>query len=139
MLRTITFAAALTLSLAAHAATQRYHAVLNGANDVPPKTVSGTGAVHARLDTTTRKLTWTATWKGLTGPALAAHFHGPAAPTANAGVALAWGQAPDSPFKGSATLTPAQMADLQAGKWYANIHTQQNKGGEIRGQMTRGR
>lgn len=139
MLRTTTLVAALTLSLAAHAATQRYHAVLNGASDVPPKSVQGTGAVHARLDTATRKLTWTATWKGLTGPVTAAHFHGPAAAGSNGPVALSWGQAPDSPFKGSATLTPTQMSQLQAGQWYANLHTEQNKAGEIRGQMVRGR
>lgn len=139
MLRTITLAAALTVSLAAHAAIQRYHAVMNGANDVPPKTVQGTGEVHAKLDTTSRKLTWTATWKGLTGPVTAAHFHGPAAAGSNGPVALSWGQAPDSPFKGSATLTQAQMAELQAGKWYANLHTEQNKSGELRGQMVPGR
>ena len=40
-----------------------------------------------------------------------------------------------SPIKGSATLTDAQAADLQAGKYYVNIHTAANKGGEIRGQV----
>jgi hypothetical protein len=29
------------------------------------------------------------------------------------------------------------MKDLEAGKWYANVHTAANKGGEIRGQMMR--
>jgi hypothetical protein len=28
------------------------------------------------------------------------------------------------------------VADLTAGRWYANIHTVANPGGEIRGQMT---
>jgi hypothetical protein len=42
---------------------------------------------------------------------------------------------PASPIKGTATLTDQQKADLMAGKWYANIHTRQNPGGEIRGQM----
>ncbi|MGI4955026.1 MAG: CHRD domain-containing protein, partial [Janthinobacterium lividum] len=36
-----------------------------------------------------------------------------------------------------ATLTPAQLADLQAGKYYYNIHTATNPGGEIRGQLVR--
>ena len=40
-----------------------------------------------------------------------------------------------SPAEGSATLTPTQVADLMAGKWYVNIHTAKNPGGEIRGQM----
>ena len=42
-----------------------------------------------------------------------------------------------SPIKGSATLTDAQAADLDAGKYYVNIHTAANKGGEIRGQITK--
>jgi hypothetical protein len=42
-----------------------------------------------------------------------------------------------SPIKGSATLTDAQIAQLEAGKWYVNIHTDANKGGEIRGQLVR--
>ena len=40
-----------------------------------------------------------------------------------------------SPIKGSATLTDTQIAQLEAGKWYINIHTAANKGGEIRGQL----
>jgi CHRD domain-containing protein len=40
-----------------------------------------------------------------------------------------------SPIKGSATLTDTQIAQLEAGKWYVNIHTAANKGGEIRGQL----
>jgi hypothetical protein len=42
-----------------------------------------------------------------------------------------------SPFEGEATLTDAQASDLMAGKWYFNIHTAANKGGEIRGQVTK--
>jgi hypothetical protein len=42
-----------------------------------------------------------------------------------------------SPIKGTATLTDAQAADLAAGKWYFNVHTEANKGGEIRGQVTK--
>jgi hypothetical protein len=32
-------------------------------------------------------------------------------------------------------LTDSQAADLLAGKWYANVHTGANPGGELRGQM----
>ena len=37
----------------------------------------------------------------------------------------------------AATLTDAQIADLVAGKWYFNIHTAANPGGEVRGQVTK--
>jgi hypothetical protein len=65
----------------------------------------------------------------------AGHFHGPAAAGANAGVALGFTGSVESPIKGSATLTPAQLADLTAGKWYVNLHTAANPGGEVRGQV----
>ncbi len=42
-----------------------------------------------------------------------------------------------SPVSGQATLTDAQAADLLAGRWYINLHTAANPGGEIRGQVTR--
>ena len=76
------------------------------------------------------------TYSGLTGPATAAHFHGPAAVGANAPpVVPVPATALANPIKGDATLTDAQAADLAAGKWYFNIHTAANKGGEIRGQV----
>jgi hypothetical protein len=34
-------------------------------------------------------------------------------------------------------LTDEQAAELLAGKWYFNIHTAANKGGEIRGAVTK--
>ena len=40
-----------------------------------------------------------------------------------------------SPIKGSETLTDTQAADLEAGKYYVNVHTAANKDGEIRGQI----
>jgi hypothetical protein len=45
-------------------------------------------------------------------------------------------EAAKSPFEGSATLTEAQAADLTKGNWYLNVHTAENKGGEIRGQVS---
>ena len=41
------------------------------------------------------------------------------------------------PGKGTATLTDVlQIADLNAGKVYFNVHTAANPGGEIRGTLT---
>lgn len=108
---------------------------LSGAQEVPANSTSGTGMFDARLDKATKTLSWTLSYSGLTGPATAAHLHGPAAPGTNAGVVVPFPSA-SSGSTGSATLTDAQIADLMAGKWYANVHTAANPGGEIRGQVT---
>jgi len=122
------------LSLPAHADTLTFHAMLDAATEVPPKTSAGTGMLEATLDTATKKLTYTITYSGLTGAATMAHFHGPALPGANAGVAVPF-KSPASGSSDTVTLTDAQIADLEAGKWYTNVHTAANPGGEIRGQV----
>jgi hypothetical protein len=98
---------------------------------------SGKGSATASLDTNTKTLTWTVDYSGLSGPATAAHIHGPADPGANAGIVVPFTGNLASPMKGSAPLTDAQIAQLEAGKWYVNIHTEANKPGEIRGQLVR--
>lgn len=121
----------------AAAETVKFKASLKASDEVPPVTSKGTGSMEASYDTATKHLTYTATYTGLTGPATAAHFHGPAEAGKNAGVAVGVQGSVASPIKGEATLTDAQAADLMGGKWYFNIHTAENKAGEIRGQVTK--
>jgi hypothetical protein len=110
-------------------------AQLAGASEVPPTNSSGTGSLEATLDKQTNMLSWSVKYSGLSGPATAAHFHGPAIAGESAGVALPIAGKLDSPIKGEATLTPEQTADLLAGKWYVNVHTAADPNGEIRGQV----
>ena len=114
-------------------AMQTFRATLSGAAEVPANASAGTGTMEASFDKATSVLKWSVTYAGLSGPATMAHFHGPAMPGANAGVVVPFPSAA-SPAEGSATLTPAQVTDLMAGKWYVNVHTAKNPGGEIRGQ-----
>ena len=121
---------------AAKAAEIRYAAVLTGAEEVPPNATAGTGRATATLDTTTKTLNYEVTYSGLTGPAVAAHFHGPASPGQNAPPIITIKSAP-SPMKGEAPLTDVQIGDLQGGMWYFNIHTAAHPTGEIRGQLAK--
>jgi hypothetical protein len=118
------------------AASETFKATLNTASEVPPVTGAGTGTATVTFDTVTKMITYSVTYSGLSGPAAAAHIHCGALPGANSGVAVAFPNAA-SPISGSATLTDAQVADLEAGKCYVNVHTAANKGGEIRGQLTK--
>ena len=119
---------------AAQAETKVFKATLSGASEVPPTTSAGSGTATAALDTATKMLSWEVTYSGLSGPAMAAHIHGPADLDKNAAVVIPF-TVTASPIKGSKVLTAAQEADLEAGKYYVNIHTAANKGGEIRGQL----
>jgi hypothetical protein len=139
-LRALLLAAGAGVLLAgapALAATETYTAEMTAAKEVPPNNSTGTGAVQATYDTDTKMLTWTITYSGLSGDATAAHFHGPAAEGATAGPAVPIEGSLTSPIEGNATLTDQQAQDLQGGMWYFNIHTAQNPGGEIRGQLTK--
>jgi hypothetical protein len=119
------------------AETVKLTANLDGAQQSPPVTTDGKGSADMSFDTDTKKLEWTVEYSGLSEAPAAGHFHGPADPGTNAGVAIPFEGDLASPIKGSATLTDAQAADLLAGKYYINLHTPANKGGEIRGQVTK--
>jgi hypothetical protein len=120
----------------ASAAPVAYKTNLTGAAEVPPVQSAGKGTATVTADPATKQVTYNVEFSGLSGPAAAAHIHCGAAAGANAGVSVPLGAAnPASPITGQATMTDAQLADLQAGKCYVNVHTAANKGGEIRGQL----
>lgn len=130
--------AALSLVLPAKAETVNYSAALTPQDEVPPHPdLKGHGKIDATLDTTSLKLTYHLEFEGLTGKAVAAHFHGPAGPGKNAGVEVPVAGGVRSPMEGTATLTAEQARQLQAGEMYFNVHTEANKAGEIRGQMAK--
>jgi len=132
--------AVLALALSAGAPTSAaglsFTTDMTGAQETPPTTSEGKGTVTASYDPASKTLTWTITYSGLTGPATAAHFHGPAKVGAKAAPVVPIKGDLTSPITGTATLTDQQAADLQAGMWYFNVHTAKFPDGEIRGQVT---
>ena len=112
----------------------------SGAKERPnPVTTNATGTINGTYNETTNTLNYTITWTGLSGPPTASHFHGPADRNTAAGVAVPI-PLPTNPTEsgtvtGTATLTDQQEMELLNELWYYNIHTGQNPGGEIRGQV----
>jgi hypothetical protein len=131
--------AAVTLLSVPARATMLFDASLTGAQEVPPTASQGTGFGTVLLNNALTQITVDLSWSGLTAAATAATIHGPAAPGMNAPVifslfsvpAATSGATPEETF----AITPAQVADLEAGLFYFNIHTSNFPGGEIRGQI----
>ena len=112
---------------------------LDGASERPnPVVTDGTG--YARLALLGKQLSFGLSYRGLGSTAQMAHIHGPAGPEGFAGVLvdLAPFAAPfgtSGLILGGTTLTDSQLAALVDGLTYFNIHTVNNGGGEVRGQI----
>ena len=135
----IAFAALAALAIAPQAASAAAAGMAMSAKLAPGAgiTSSGTGTGTFSLDTSSKVLTYNVTYSGLSGPATAAHIHAAAEPGGNGPPVGPFANAA-SPITGTVTLTDAQIADLHAGKWYVNVHTAANRGGEIRGTIGMG-
>jgi CHRD domain len=140
--------AALALAAAMTACTSpmtnTYKTTLAGTNEVPAVTTTGTGSATATLDINTKVLTVTGNYSALSGAVVTpgAHIHGPALAGTNAPVIFNLvftesATAGTGTLSGTFTLTDAQITDLNDGKYYVNVHTAKNNGGEIRGQLTK--
>jgi hypothetical protein len=105
---------------------------LSGAEEVPPLNVPGSGSGSFRVaDDGT--ITGSVTTKDVQGTI--AHIHR-GAKGANGPVIVPLDKKGDTySVPAGRKLTPEQIADLKAGRLYVNVHTDRNKGGEVRGQL----
>ncbi len=129
------FALGATSVQAAEPHSAHFQAALSGAAEVPIVDTQAEGKLRATLNNERTVLKWKVDYSALSGPVTGAHFHGPAAVGVNAGVVIPLAGSMKSPMSGEVKLTPAQAADLQAEKWYVNLHTAAHPNGEIRGQV----
>lgn len=134
----ISLAAGLLLAVPslAGATVFSFEAILSCDQEVPSTCGSGgsgTGSATITYDDATNLLSWSLSHSGLSSTVTAAHFHGPATTSQNAGVQISIGTA--NPAIGSATLTETQESQLLSELWYINVHSTNFPGGEIRGQV----
>ena len=142
----------------ANSQTERFSASLGGENEVPPINSAGTGAFEMTIRDT---ITFSLTFSGLSSPLTVAHLH--FAPSKVAGGVMIFlcggGNQPACPAATSGTITgtitaanvtgpggqgiaagdlDSALAALRDDLSYANMHTANFTGGEIRGQLRRG-
>lgn len=129
-------------SLSANAVTY-FTGNLTAAQEVPPNSSTATGFGRVTLNDAENQITVSVYYGSAAAPlssnVVAGHIHGNAGPGTNAPIifdlAPAGGVTFGSVVNSTFAVTPAQVANLKAGLWYFNIHTVNNGGGEIRGQI----
>ncbi|HEY3133680.1 MAG TPA: CHRD domain-containing protein [Gemmatimonadaceae bacterium] len=125
-----------------------YVANLSPANEVPPKTTTGTGVVT--FTDLGSEIDWEMTLNGVTN-VIASHIHGPAPAGTNTSVIInlflpntppATGTLTGLVARGSITNANNTSVSLDSlrvlfnnGNAYVNVHTSANPGGEIRDQV----
>jgi hypothetical protein len=111
----------------------------SGAQEVPPVTTNGTGTLTGTYDAASNTLNYTLNWTGLSGPATMAHFHGPASAGQNAKVLVPINivnNGVNGSGAGSVQIPDSVEQFFRDGKIYFNVHTDLNKPGEVRGQVS---
>ena len=154
-----TLTASLFAAPLAHSATELFSANLSGENEVPPINTAGSATFHMEIGST---ITFSLTFSGLSSPLTVSHLH--FAPTNVAGGVMIFlcggGGQPDCPAATSGTITgtitaanvvgpttqgiavgdlDSALEAVREGLAYANMHTTNFAGVEIRGQVRRGR
>jgi predicted small secreted protein len=105
---------------------------LTGSEQVPPLNVPGSGSGSFRV-AEDGAITGSVTTKDVQGTM--AHIHRGAKGT-NGPVIVPLDKNGDTyTAPAGRKLTPPQIEDLKAGNLYVNVHTNRNKGGEVRGQL----
>lgn len=125
------------LGIASSMETYKVSAKLVGSQETPSNKSKGTGSFTGTVveKGKSKTLKWKLTFKGLSGPAAAAHIHmGKKGAAGNVVVPLC------TPCKsgahGTAKITEKIVSALEHHKAYANVHTAKYPNGEIRGQIS---
>jgi CHRD domain len=152
-------AASLLAAPAAHSQTEVFSASLSGAEEVPPINTSGTAAFDMTIQQ--GAITFSLTFSGLSSPLGVSHLHfaprfvaggvmiflcggggQPACPATTEGTITGTITAANVTGPGGQGIAPGDLDSaleaVRAGLSYANMHTANFGGGEIRGQVHRG-
>ncbi len=105
---------------------------IDAAQQVPTNSSTATGTFAGTYNSSTKVLTYSVFYTGLTP--VAGHIHA-GAPGVAGGVEVTFANVGTSPITGTATLTADQATKLLANGLYVNLHTAAFGNGEIRGDI----
>jgi CHRD domain len=145
---------AMLVSTRAEAQTFTFTAALHGGNEVPAVVTGSAGTATVTLNTTTGVLTYRVEVYNMPVGTTAGHIHvgaaGVGGPTVINFTIPPGGISNDFALTGTATATDLTLRQafgigswddfqqaLLLGNMYVNVHSTNNPGGEIRGQLTR--
>lgn len=120
----------LTAAAGPAAADLVYSAVIDGAT--AGTTSAATGTVTMILNQAETEIAYEVVFAGLEGSETGAHFHNGAAGQIGARLQTLL---PGSPKVGTWSVGPTEVAELNAGRIYINIHSSLFPTGEIRGNL----
>jgi hypothetical protein len=122
--------------LSATAKAEIFFAYLNGAQEVPPVATPATGYARVFLNESAGTISFTVVFNNLSSAQNASHIHTGALGVSGP-VTINFGSVggTSGTVTGTAAITPAQIALLRAHQFYVNVHSVNNGGGEIRGQL----
>jgi hypothetical protein len=125
-------------ALAASTDTYSYRATLGPKAEVPapnaPAKAAGVFTATVTEKNGKASIRWTLTFRRLSGAAVAAHIH-KGAPGVAGPVAVALCGPCKAGQNGRRSIDEDLAEALEGGKYYVNVHTAKNAGGEIRGQL----
>src|SRR5215203_1358754 len=132
------FAAAIFVaSFSANVNAEIFTAYLTGAQEVPAVATVATGYARINVNESAGTLTFTVVFNNLSSTQTLSHIHAPGALGVIGPVAIDFGAVggTSGTITGTRTITPAQLANLRQHLGYVNVHSMNNGGGEIRGQL----
>ena len=140
-MKTLIPSLALSVALGAGIASAQstFQAILSGSQEVPANASTATGFGTVVLNAAKTQITVNESWSGLSAAASASHIHGPAGIGTNNNVIFGFtgvpaatsGSIPAQTF----AISAQQVAWLEGGLLYMNVHDGNFPGGEIRGQL----
>ena len=112
-------------------------ATLVGTNEVPPRSPTQTGTALVTLNQGQAEVCFELTVAGISSPITAAHIHAAPAGT-NGPIVISFNQ-PINGLDGCVTADPDLIKAVRQNPsdYYVNVHTQQFRGGAIRGQLSK--